>query len=86
MQKIDENLRVEDEIITMFCESCKSDLEFAMPIVKQAFKKFNVDFSAPSKEGLQNVSTHLVNTLYSFNPGGSQKLKIEYMKLINELK
>ncbi len=48
-------IEANDEMITIFC-NLHGGLEEAMPIIRNQFKKFNVDFSAPSKEGLRQIS------------------------------
>ena len=48
-----------DEIISIFCE-LHGGVEAAMPMIAYQFKKANVDFANPSKEGLQDVAKGLV--------------------------
>ncbi len=48
-----------DEIISIFCE-LHGGMEAAMPMIAYQFKKANVDFTNPSKEGLQRVADGLI--------------------------
>lgn len=48
-----------DEIISIFCE-LHGGMEAAMPMIAYQFKKANVDFTNPTKEGLQKVAEGLV--------------------------
>jgi hypothetical protein len=48
-----------DEIISIFCE-LHGGMEAAMPMIVHQFKKANVDFSNPTKEGLKRVADGLV--------------------------
>lgn len=48
-----------DEIISIFCE-LHGGMEAAMPMIAYQFKKANVDFTNPSKEGLKRVAEGLV--------------------------
>lgn len=48
-----------DEIISIFCE-LHGGMEAAMPMIAFQFKKANVDFANPTKEGLQKVADGLV--------------------------
>lgn len=53
-------VQANDEIITMFCQ-IHGGLEEAMPIIRTQFKKCNVDFAKPTKEGLRRISERLVH-------------------------
>lgn len=48
-----------DEIISIFCE-LHGGMEAAMPMIAYQFKKTNVDFTNPTKEGLKRVAEGLV--------------------------
>ncbi len=48
-----------DEIISIFCE-LHGGMEAAMPMIAYQFKKANVDFTNPTKEGLKRVAEGLV--------------------------
>ena len=48
-----------DEIISIFCE-LHGGVEAAMPMIANQFKKANVDFANPTKEGLTKVASGLV--------------------------
>jgi hypothetical protein len=48
-----------DEIISIFCE-LHGGVEAAMPMIAYQFKKENVDFTNPTKEGLNRVALGLV--------------------------
>lgn len=50
---------VEDAIIFEFCQDF-GGLEEGMPIIREQFKKANVDFRTPTKEGLHKVVENLV--------------------------
>lgn len=52
-------LEASDEIISIFCE-LHGGVEAAMPMIAYQFKKANVDFANPSKEGLKKVARGLV--------------------------
>ncbi|UCG70225.1 MAG: hypothetical protein JSV09_04190 [Thermoplasmata archaeon] len=53
-------LEASDEIISIFCE-LHGGVEAAMPMIAYQFKKANVDFANPTKEGLKKVAQGLVN-------------------------
>ena len=53
-------VKASDEIISLFCE-LHGGMEAAMPMVAFQFKKANVDFANPTKEGLQKVAEGLIN-------------------------
>lgn len=52
-------LEASDEIISIFCE-LHGGVEAAMPMIAYQFKKSNVDFANPTKEGLKKVADGLV--------------------------
>jgi len=53
-------LEASDEMISIFCE-LHGGVEAAMPMIAYQFKKANVDFANPSKEGLKKVAKGLVS-------------------------
>jgi hypothetical protein len=52
-------LEASDEIISIFCE-IHGGVEAAMPMIAYQFKKEEVDFANPTKEGLTKVAMGLV--------------------------
>jgi hypothetical protein len=52
-------LEASDEIISIFCE-LHGGVEAAMPMIAYQFKKENVDFAHPTKDGLNRVAMGLV--------------------------
>lgn len=52
-------LEIEDEIIVKFCE-LNGGMEFAMPIIRKQYEKFNVDFKRPTKEDLYKIVKALI--------------------------
>jgi len=52
-------LEIEDEIIVKFCE-LNGGMEFAMPIIRKQYEKFNVDFKCPTKEDLYKIVQALI--------------------------
>ncbi len=53
-------LKIEDEIITCFCE-LNGGMELAMPIIRKQYEKHNIDFKNPTKEDLKNITNILAN-------------------------
>ncbi len=53
-------LDVEDIIMARYCELLE-DPEFAMAIIREQFKRANVDFRNPTLQGLLSVVDHLIN-------------------------
>ena len=51
---------VEDIIMTRYCELLV-DQDFAMAIIREQFKKANVDFRNPTPEGLMKVVEYIIN-------------------------
>lgn len=52
-------IEASDEIISIFCE-LHGGVEAAMPLIAYQFKKANVDFANPTREGLKRVAEGLV--------------------------
>jgi hypothetical protein len=52
-------LEASDEIISIFCE-IHGGVEAAMPMIAYQFKKAEVDFANPTKDGLETVALGLV--------------------------
>jgi hypothetical protein len=52
-------IEASDEIISIFCE-LHGGVEAAMPMIAYQFKKADVDFANPTKEGLKTVADGLV--------------------------
>jgi hypothetical protein len=52
-------IEASDEIISIFCE-IHGGVEAAMPMIAYQFKKAEVDFANPTKEGLEKVALGLV--------------------------
>jgi hypothetical protein len=53
------SVEASDEIISIFCE-LHGGIEAAMPMIIHQFKKANVDFANPTREGLKKVVEGLV--------------------------
>ena len=53
-------LEASDEMISIFCE-LHGGVEAAMPMIAYQFKKANVNFANPTKEGLKKVAKGLVS-------------------------
>ncbi len=53
-------LDVEDMIMARFCDLLE-DPEYAMAIIREQFKRANVNFKNPSPEGLSKVVDYLIN-------------------------
>jgi hypothetical protein len=53
------SVEASDEIISIFCE-LHGGIEAAMPMIIHQFKKANVDFANPTREGLRKVIEGLV--------------------------
>lgn len=53
-------IEVEDIIMTRYCDLLE-DLEFAMAIIREQFKRANVDFKYPTPEGLAKVVGYLID-------------------------
>jgi small GTP-binding protein len=51
---------VEDIIMARYCELLE-DPEFAMAIIREQFKRANVDFRDPTPQGLKSVVEHIIN-------------------------
>ncbi len=52
-------IEASDEIISIFCE-LHGGIEAAMPMIIHQFKRANVDFANPTKDGLIKVAEGLV--------------------------
>jgi small GTP-binding protein len=57
--EIKPNIGAEDEIITQFCKAA-GGFDVAMPVVREQFKKLNVNFENPSPQDLKKVVGNLV--------------------------
>jgi small GTP-binding protein len=51
---------VEDIIMARYCELLE-DPEFAMAIIREQFKRANVDFRNPTPQGLKSVADYIIN-------------------------
>jgi hypothetical protein len=76
-------LEASDEIISIFCE-LHGGVEAAMPMIAYQFKKANVDFANPSKEGLKKVAQGLVNVTEFLK--GKKVAQIEEKRFIHLIK
>lgn len=74
---------VEDAIIFEFCEDF-GGLEEGMPIIREQFKKANVDFRTPTKEGLVKVVENLVAVTRGMR--GEEMAKKQKAKFVSMLK
>jgi hypothetical protein len=74
---------VEDAIIFEFCQDF-GGLEEGMPIIREQFKKANVDFRTPTKEGLVKVVENLVTVTRSMR--GDEMAKKQKAKFLSMLK
>lgn len=54
-------LDVEDIIMARYCELLE-DPEFAMAIIREQFKRANVDFRDPTPQGLKTVVEYIINS------------------------
>jgi hypothetical protein len=52
-------LKIEDEIITNFCD-LNGGMELAMPIIRKQYEKLKIDFKNPSKEDLMKIANVLL--------------------------
>jgi hypothetical protein len=75
-------IEASDEIISIFCE-LHGGMEAAMPMIAYQFKKANVDFSNPTKEGLEKVAEGLVKvTEFLKGKGVAEKEEKRFSHLI----
>ncbi len=75
---------VEDYIIARFCEVMGGQ-EFAMPIIRQQFRKNEMDFKDPELEKLEKVTEGLVNVTTNFkNEEEARDLGMDLRKAIQQ--
>lgn len=76
-------LEASDEIISIFCE-LHGGVEAAMPMIAYQFKKTEVDFANPTKEGLKNVADGLVKVTEFLK--GKKVAELEEKRFIHIIK
>lgn len=75
----------EDEMIFIFCQDY-GGLEEGMPIVREQFKRSDIDFRNPTKEGLKTVSENLVKVTEAFRGVDlAKKQRNKFKSLLNSL-
>ena len=74
---------VEDAIIFEFCQDF-GGLEEGMPIIREQFKKVNMDFRTPTRDGLAKVVDQLVTVTKSMR--GDEMAKKQRAKFASLLK
>lgn len=73
---------VEDYIIYKFCEAMGGQ-DFAMPIIRQQFKRADMDFRKPDISKIKVISKNLVGIVKDFkSPDDADRLKKEFQKAI----
>lgn len=74
---------LEDSIINLFCDVMGGQ-DFAMPIVRQQFKRVGMDFREPNLPSLKNIAVNLQNIVKDFkSPDDAQKFKHDLNILIS---
>jgi len=63
---LDEMHKVQDEMISNFCNMLGNDLEFTMSIVRNTYKKMNVDFKNPSPKELLKISDRFIEIVNDY--------------------
>ena len=73
---------VEDYIIYKFCEAMGGQ-DFAMPIIRQQFKRADMDFREPVLPKIKIISNNLVGIVKEFkSPDEAERLKKEFQRAI----
>ncbi len=84
LDKISSLTDVEDYIIARFCNAMGGQ-DFAMPIIRQQFKREGMDFRTPELDKIKKISDNLVNVLTDFkSEEDANKLKRDFKKAINK--
>lgn len=68
-------IAAEDELIDAFCRQV-GNAEVSMPVIRQKFKKLDIDFENPTKEDLQKMVKELTNYV-KFLIGDEEARKVE---------
>ncbi len=79
-------LEAEDMIVAHFCET-NGGIEYAMPIIRNAFSKAGANFADPTPQGLEQVVVHLLANIESFKGHEfADKQARFYKKIIRRIK